>query len=107
MGVRTKVLHNSLPRCLARRADVQIPERPSSASDRITSRQQQTQCALLDRLRMEYAIEKPSNKLLAATDLASDTWVGEAKRIRGKKLPLGSFIAWSRLSRARLDGRVF
>ena len=37
---------------------------------------------------MEYAIEKPSNKLLAATDLASDTWVGEVKRIRGKKLPL-------------------
>ena len=43
---------------------------------------------LLDRLRVEYAIEKPSNKLLAATDLDSDTWVGEAKRIRGKKQPL-------------------
>ena len=39
---------------------------------------------------MEYAIEKPSNKLLAATDLDSDTWVGEVKRIRGKKLPLGT-----------------
>ena len=37
---------------------------------------------------MEYAIEKPSNKLLAATDLDSDTWVAEVKRIRGKKLPL-------------------
>ena len=37
---------------------------------------------------MEYAIEKPSNKLLAATDLDSDTWVGEVKRIRGKKQPL-------------------
>jgi hypothetical protein len=43
---------------------------------------------LLDWLRMEYAIEKPSNKLLAATDLDSDTWVGEVKRIRSKKLPL-------------------
>ena len=43
---------------------------------------------LLDWLRMEYAIEKPSNKLLAATDLDSDTWVGEVKRIRGKKQPL-------------------
>jgi hypothetical protein len=43
---------------------------------------------LLDWLRMEYAIEKPSNKLLAATNLDSDTWVGEVKRIRGKKLPL-------------------
>ena len=37
---------------------------------------------------MEYAIEKPSNKLLAATDLDSDTWVGEGKGIRGKKQPL-------------------
>ena len=54
----------------------------------ITSRQQQTQRTLLDWLRVEYAIEKPSNKLLAATDLDSDTWVAEVKRIRGKKLPL-------------------
>jgi hypothetical protein len=37
---------------------------------------------------VEYAIEKPSNKLLAATDLDSDTWVAEVKRIRGKKQPL-------------------
>jgi hypothetical protein len=37
---------------------------------------------------MEYAIEKPSNKLLASTDLDSDTWVAEVKHIRGKKLPL-------------------
>jgi hypothetical protein len=43
---------------------------------------------LLDWLRLEYAIEKPSNKLLAATDLDSDTWVSEVKRIRGKELPL-------------------
>src|ERR1019366_2098461 len=35
-----------------------------------------------------YGIEKPSNKLLAATDLDSDTWVTEVKRIRGKKQPL-------------------
>jgi hypothetical protein len=55
-----------------------------------TSRQQQTQRTLLDWLRMEYAIEKPSNKLLAATDLDSDTWVAEVKRIRGKKQPLSS-----------------
>jgi hypothetical protein len=41
-----------------------------------------------DWLRMEYGIEKPSNKLLVATDLDSDTWVAEVKRIRGKKLPL-------------------
>ena len=36
----------------------------------------------------QHAIEKPSNKLLAVTELDSDTWVGEVKRIRGKKLPL-------------------
>jgi hypothetical protein len=54
----------------------------------ITSHQQQTQRTLLDWLRVEYAIEKPSNKLLAATELDSDTWVAEVKRIRGKKLPL-------------------
>ena len=43
---------------------------------------------MLDWLRVEYAIEKPSNKLLAATELDSDTWVAEVKRIRGKKQPL-------------------
>src|ERR1017187_1039561 len=56
----------------------------------ITSHQQQTQRTLLDWLRVEYAIEKPSNRLLAATDLDSDTWVSEVKRIRGKKQPLSS-----------------
>ena len=43
---------------------------------------------MFDWLRVEYAIAKPSNKLLAATELDSDTWVAEVKRIRGKKLPL-------------------
>src|ERR1019366_4376492 len=54
----------------------------------ITSSQHQTQRTLLDWLRMEYAIEKPSNKLLAAAELDSDTWVSEVKRILGKKQPL-------------------
>jgi SAM-dependent methyltransferase len=54
----------------------------------ITSRQQQTQRTLLDWLRVEYAIEKPSNKLLALTELDSNTWVSEVKRLRGKKQPL-------------------
>ena len=54
----------------------------------ITSRQQQTQRTLLDWLRVEYGIEKPSNKLLAATELDSATWVAEVKRFRGKKQPL-------------------
>jgi hypothetical protein len=43
---------------------------------------------LLDWLRVEYGIEKPSNKFLAVAELDSDTWVGEVKRIRGKNLPL-------------------
>jgi hypothetical protein len=60
-----------------------------------------------DWLRLEYTIEKPSHKLLAATDLDSNTWVGEVKRIRGKKQPLRSSIAWNRLSRGRLDAGVF
>ena len=38
----------------------------------------------------QYAIAEPSNKLLALTDLDSDTWVAEVKRIRGKKQPLQS-----------------
>src|ERR1035437_8716870 len=54
----------------------------------ITSPHQHTERTLLDWLRVEYAIEKPSNKLLALTELDSNTWVSEVKRIRGKKLPL-------------------
>ena len=50
----------------------------------------ETQRTLLDWLRMEYGIEKPSNKLLALTELDSNTWVSEVKRIRGKKHPLSS-----------------
>jgi hypothetical protein len=51
----------------------------------ITSRQQQTQHTVPDWLRAEFAIEKLGNKLLAMTGLDSDTWVGEVRRIRGKK----------------------
>ena len=66
--------------------------RPPSGSEQRFS----TTCAskwanrVFDWLRVEYAIEKPSNKLLAATELDSDTWVAEVKRIRGKKQPLSS-----------------
>jgi hypothetical protein len=45
---------------------------------------------LLDWLRVEYRIEKPSNKLLAPAELDSNIWVSEVKRIRGKKQPLSS-----------------
>lgn len=37
---------------------------------------------------MEYAIEKPSQKLQALTDLDSDAFVAEVKKLRGKKQPL-------------------
>ena len=56
----------------------------------MTSRQHQTQRTLLDWLRVEYRIEKPSNKLLALAELDSDTLVCEVKRIRGKKQPLAA-----------------
>ena len=45
---------------------------------------------MLDWLRVEYGIKKPSNKLLVLTDLDSNTRVSEVKRIRSKKQPLSS-----------------
>jgi hypothetical protein len=56
----------------------------------IASGQKGTQRTLLDWLRVEYSIEKPSNKLLAFTKLDSDTLVTEVKRIRGRGQPLTS-----------------
>jgi hypothetical protein len=45
----------------------------------ITSRQQQTRRTLLDWPRVECGIEKPSNKLLALTELESNTTGGMQK----------------------------
>jgi hypothetical protein len=42
----------------------------------ITSLRQETQHTLRDWLQVENDIEKPSNKLLFATELDSDIWVG-------------------------------
>ena len=53
----------------------------------LTCRQQQTQRTLLDWLRVEYGIAKPSNDLLV---LDSNTWLSEVKRLRGKRQPLSS-----------------
>jgi hypothetical protein len=62
-----------------------------SSKSKCQGRQRQTQRTLLDWLRVEFGIEKPSsNKLLALTGLDSNTWVGEVKRLRGKKQPLSS-----------------
>jgi len=54
----------------------------------ITALQQQTHRTILDWLRMEYSIEKPTNKLQNLTALDSDGFVAEVKNNRGKKLPL-------------------
>jgi len=60
----------------------------AAAKSNSALRRQQTQLTLHHCLRVEYGIEKLSNKLLALTELDSDTWVSEVKRIRGKKRPL-------------------
>jgi hypothetical protein len=54
----------------------------------ITASQQTTRHTLLDWLRVEYAIGKPTNKLQNLTAFDSDSFVAEVKHIRGKKLPL-------------------
>ena len=54
----------------------------------ITEALNSTRETVLDWLRVEHAIEKASLKLRASTDLDSDTFVAEVKRIRGKKNPL-------------------
>ena len=43
---------------------------------------------LVDWLRVEHGIEKASMKLQAQTQLDSDAFIAEVKRIRGKKNPL-------------------
>ena len=45
---------------------------------------------ILDWLRVEHEIEKASLKLQAPTELDSDAFVAEVKRIRGKKNPLSA-----------------
>ena len=43
---------------------------------------------ILDWLRVEYEIEKPTLKLQSPIDLDSDGFVAEVKKVRGKKKPL-------------------
>lgn len=54
----------------------------------ITASRQRTKHSILDWLRVEYAIEKPSNKLQNLTALDSDSFIAEVRHIRGRKLPL-------------------
>ncbi len=46
--------------------------------------------SLLDWLRVEHRIDKPSMKLQSLAELDSDTFVAEVKRLRGKKNPLSA-----------------
>lgn len=54
----------------------------------ITASQLKTKFTILDWLRIEYGIQKPTNKLRDLTALDSDSFVAEVKKIRGKKHPL-------------------
>jgi hypothetical protein len=56
----------------------------------ITASRQETHRVLHDWLRVEFAIEKPTNKLQNLTALDSDAFVAEVKNIRGRKLPLNA-----------------
>lgn len=56
----------------------------------ITASQHETAKTLLDWLRVEHAIEKPTQRLQGFIDLDSDGFVAEVKKIRGKKTPLSA-----------------
>ncbi|MDZ4782264.1 MAG: N-6 DNA methylase [Planctomycetia bacterium] len=56
----------------------------------IAALQQCTRADLLDWLRVEHHVEKPSLKLQAPTELDSDAFVAEVKRVRGKKNSLSA-----------------
>jgi hypothetical protein len=51
-------------------------------------KQQSTRRTILDWLRVEYEIDKPTLKLQSPIDLDSDGFVAEIRKIRGKKKPL-------------------
>ena len=54
----------------------------------ITGTQQETRRTILDWLRVQYEIAKPSLKLQSPTGLDSDGFVAEVAKVRGKKKPL-------------------
>jgi hypothetical protein len=54
----------------------------------LTARQKDSVSAVLDWLRVEYAADKPSQKLQDVSALAPDALVDEVKKVRGKKNPL-------------------
>lgn len=56
----------------------------------ITALQHETARTLLDWLKVEHAIEKPTQRLQGFIDLDSDGFLAEVKKIRGKKNPLSA-----------------
>ncbi|MCO6047956.1 BREX-1 system adenine-specific DNA-methyltransferase PglX [Aeoliella sp. ICT_H6.2] len=66
-----------------------IEDRVCSLVEWNTQHRQVSQ-TIQDWLRVEYEIEKPSRKLELPTDLDSDEFVTEVKRLRGRKNPLSA-----------------
>lgn len=56
----------------------------------ITSRMHSTRRTVLDWLRIEHDIAKPSKKFQAPVELDSDAFVAEVKKVRGKRNPLSA-----------------
>jgi hypothetical protein len=54
----------------------------------MAKQERQTEAGLLDWLRVEYEIEKPTLRLQSPIELDSDGFVAEVKKVRGKKKPL-------------------
>jgi len=83
-------LMESLP--IARPSD-SVRERTVTAAQRLIEIRQSEQSVcrdILDWLRVEHAIEKPSTKLQSPLGLDSDGFVAEVKKPRGKKHPLSA-----------------
>ena len=56
----------------------------------IADQQHSTRRSVLDWLRVEYEVEKPSQKLQDPIALDSDAFVAEVKKLRGKSKPLSA-----------------
>lgn len=56
----------------------------------IARQQRETRRTLLDWLRVEYDIAKPTTKVQSLTELDCDRFVAEVRKVRGKKRPLSA-----------------
>jgi hypothetical protein len=83
-------LMESLP--IARPSDL-IRSKIEAAVNRvidITRQQRETRRTLLDWLKVEHDIAKPTTKVQSPADLDCDSFVAEVRKIRGKKRPLSA-----------------